>query len=69
LLFAHGVVAFSDSHPIGAPFLCFLYPILVGVQKGILFAVVKPFEMEEVYEFSSLAFAAMPYRFLWLGYN
>lgn len=27
---------------------------------------VKPFHMEEIYEFGSLAFAAMPYRFVYL---
>ena len=42
---------------------------MIGYQKKLIFKVVEPFKMEEVYEFASLAFAAMPYRFIYLGLN
>lgn len=33
----------------------------------MIFNILDPFDMEECYEFFSLAFAAMPYRFLYLS--
>ena len=42
---------------------------MIGIQKDILLKIVKAFEMAEIFEFSSLAFAAMPYRFLFLSVN
>lgn len=47
--------------------LCAFYPTMIGAQKALLKKIVLPFEMDEVYEFSSLAFASMPYRFLFLS--
>ena len=39
---------------------------MIGYQKALLFKIIRPFDMDEVYEFGSLAFAAMPYRFIYL---
>jgi hypothetical protein len=50
-----------------APMICFSYPVYIGIQKQLLFLTISPFEMDEVYEFASLAFAAMPYRFIYLN--
>mmetsp|Transcript_41285 Transcript_41285/g.39759 ORF Transcript_41285/g.39759 Transcript_41285/m.39759 type:complete len:104 (+) Transcript_41285:346-657(+) len=48
------------------PALCINYPLMIGAFKQILLKVEAPFKMEEVFEFSSLAFGAFPYRFLYL---
>ena len=59
----------SKINTTGAALICFLYPYMIGYQKKLLFKVVEPFHMQEVYEFASLAFAAMPYRFIYLNLN
>lgn len=64
--FAECVDLANKAYRHGAPLACAFYPIMIGVQKGILFLIVEPFDMQEVYEFASLAFAAMPYRFIYL---
>eukprot|EP00347_Sterkiella_histriomuscorum_P006860 403351157 len=60
-------LAYSNTLvPTATPFICALYPQMIGRQKQLLFYLVRPFEMDEIYEFGSLAFAAMPYRFIYL---
>lgn len=50
-----------------APFVCATYPIAIGALKhGALF-LVKDFGVQEIYQFTSLTLAAMPYRFLFLS--
>jgi predicted XRE-type DNA-binding protein len=65
--FAYGVDLANKKNPNFAGLICASYPIVIGLQKTVLFAIVEPFEMEEVYEFASLAFAAMPYRLIYLS--
>lgn len=64
--FAYAIDLFAKFQPMYAGLLCSLYPNYIGIQKKLLFKIIKPFKMEEVYEFGSLAFAAMPYRFIYL---
>ena len=65
--FAYSLSLINSISPTAAPFFCAIYPEFIGIQKRILFWFVSPFEMDEVYEFGSLAFAAMPYRFIYLS--
>ena len=46
--------------------VCIFYPIVIGSHKALIERLQAPFSSSEVYELASLAFAAMPYRFLQL---
>ena len=47
-----------------APIVCYLHPIIQGTIKWMLETSIEKFDMGDVYEFSALAIAAFPYRFL-----
>lgn len=50
-----------------SPLSCVVYPIIMGSIKLVHTRVVDKFEMEDIFEFNSLALAAFPYRFVFFG--
>lgn len=67
LYFGYAFDEVSAYNPIIGALMWTLYPLLIGAVKSIEQKLTAPFEVEEIYEFTSLSLAAMPYRFIFLG--
>lgn len=66
LYFSIALFYLYSSNMLWAPVMCSAYPLFISLVKGPFLWISGHLNMDNVIEFSSLAFAAMPYRFIYL---